>query len=102
MDYAADVAAIDAHPECYGRDDYIDFFGGEAVLGGAALVGFHPGVIMGGADFSIIEIIRHRLGVFARDAVNDGGLAAMAREDLGHLRVHIAFGEHAIDEIGAI
>ena len=48
------------------------------------------------------QVRGHLLGVFAADAVNDRGLAAMPPQRLGHLRIDIHFRKHPVEQIGAI
>jgi hypothetical protein len=45
---AADVAAVDAHAEGDRGTDDVDLVGGEGVLGAAAVVRVHAGVVVGG------------------------------------------------------
>jgi len=67
-------------PECeHGRDHDVDLFRGESILRGAALIRFHPGMIMSGADSFRDEVLSDVLSVFSADAVNDRRLIFMPR-----------------------
>ena len=102
MNHAADVAAIDSHPERNRRHHHVDFLGGEAILRAPALVRFHPGVIRSRAHALRREVSRNLLGVFSADAVNDRRLTFMPPDRLRDLRVHVQLRTHAVKQIGAI
>ncbi len=99
---AAHVAAVDTHAEGDGGGDDVEIFRGEIVLGAAAFVGFHAGVIESGAQPVGLEKRGHRFGVLAADAVDDRRLTAMALQDFQHLGARIDARHDAIDEIRTI
>ncbi len=59
VDDAAHVAAIDAHAEGHGGGDHVERFRGKVLLGAAPIVGFHAGVIVGGAQAAGLQPARH-------------------------------------------
>ena len=77
-------------------------FGGEVVLGAAPLVGFHAGVIKGGAHVVGLKPPGHGLGVVAAEAVDDGRLLGMAAENFQRLGAGVDARNNSIDEIRTI
>src|SRR5215469_14646101 len=102
MNYAANIAAVDAHAEGDGRDDYIDLFGSKAVLRAAPVLSLHSGMIIGSTDAGRHQVASHSLSLFASDAIDDRRLIRMPPQHLGHLRIDILLRYYPIYEIRPI
>ena len=78
MHHPADVALVDAHAEGNGGANHLHLSVGEKRLRFLALGGCEPGMVYCGADAEAIELFVGRLGIFAREGVDDAGVVGVA------------------------
>ncbi len=102
MQHAAHVAPVDPHAESHGGHDDVESLFGEGFLGAMPLLGRKPGVISRGLDAVAGEHGGRGLGVFTAQAVDNHGLAPMARDDVQRLLGPIDLRQDAIHQIRAI
>ena len=102
MNNAADVGAIDAHAEGDCGDDDIEAFLLEVFLNALADAGGEAGVVCRGFEFFAFEFVGEGFGVFATDAVDDGGAVFVAFDGFDDLTDEVGALVDAVGEIGAI
>jgi hypothetical protein len=102
VDDEADVGAIDPHAERDRRDDDVDVLVQELLLVAMADLVLEARVVGHRATPRAASCGRPELGVLAPDAVDDAGLARMARDHPLDLRDQVAARLEAVGEVGAI
>jgi hypothetical protein len=78
----ADVGAVDAHAEGYGRDHDVDRLPDEALLGALPVARVEAGVIGGGGDPLGLEPRGEAVDVLAGLGVDDARFARIAPDGL--------------------
>jgi hypothetical protein len=97
-----DVGAVDPHAERHRRHHDVGVLVDELVLMSVPLRVVEPRVVRDGANPRGREPRRQRVHLAPRRAVDDAGIAAMARENLLELCLEARARHHAVDEIRPI
>ena len=92
MDDITDVGLVDAHAEGDGGADHHAVLALEAVLGQAAVVGVHAGVVVQRAVAGLAQRLGEALGPGAGGAIDDAGLAAAVVDEAQHLLARLGLG----------
>ena len=83
VDHPADIALVDTHSECHRGADNLHFAVDETVLRAVALLDGEAGMIDHRAIAEGQQILVHRLGCLAADAVDDAGVVAVTLDEGG-------------------
>ena len=102
MGHKAHVGFVDAHAEGNGGDHDQAFLVEEALLVIGAQVAGQAGVIRQGGEALRTEERRHLVDLFARQAINDAGIAAAFGEKTQQLLARLLFGHDPIEDVRAV
>ena len=98
----AHVGLVDAHAEGDGGDHDHAVPGHEGILIGLALGLVHAGVVGQGGNAVPLQQQRRRLGLLARQAIDDAALAAVFGRDRQQLFLPVALERHREPDVGPV